>query len=402
MPRSLTLLALAILLLGASCAPSSPVVSPTAAPACVQSGDEEPLDDTCPDDSPQRHPPGGLPQLLPTPVPAATTPASPPRVEVVVEGVSMPIGLTWTPDGRKLFFSEVKEGTIRVMVNGTLQPQPFVTLPIAKGAETGMLGLAVDPDYATNRYVYAYHSDPDQQRNVVLRFEDRNGTASPPTEIVKSVAVSTSGGAHNGGRLAFGPDGKLYVSAGNSQSTKVGQDQCKLGGKILRVERDGSLPADNPYNCTPGWAMGFRNPFGMAFHPLSGALFVTDNGGKGRDELDVVRREGNYGHPIVEGAPGDPRFVDPIWESGPVSVGPTGLAFYTGDRLPEFKHDLFFCGVHTGQLSRVRLAAPSYERVEAMDVGIMRDQVDCRLDVADGPDGALYFTDFSRILRITR
>jgi glucose/arabinose dehydrogenase len=288
-----------------------------------------------------------------------------------------------------------------VMVNGVLQPQPFVSLPIARGAETGMLGLAVDPGYATNRTVYAYYSDPRQDRNVVLRFEDRDGGASPPTEIVKSVAVSTSGGAHNGGRLAFGPDGKLYITAGNSQSTRVGQDQCKLGGKILRVERDGSLPNDSPYSCSPGWAMGFRNPFGMAFHPLTGALFVTDNGGKGRDELDIVRREGNYGHPIVEGAPGDPRFVDPIWESGPVSVGPTGLAFYTGDRLPEFKHDLFFCGVHTGQLSRVRLAAPSYDRVEAMDVGIMRDQVDCRLDVADGPDGALYFTDFSRILRIT-
>jgi glucose/arabinose dehydrogenase len=301
-----------------------------------------------------------------------------------------------------MFFSEVKLGQIRTMVDGVLQPEPFVKLPIAKGAETGMLGLAIDPNYDRNRYLYAYYSDPNQHRNVVLRFEDRDGKAANQVELFKSVAISERGGAHNGGRLAFGPDGMLYATAGNSQSTKIGQDACKLGGKVLRVKPDGTRPDDDPFACSTAFAIGFRNPFGMGFHPLSGQLFVTDNGGKGHDELDLVRREANYGHPIVEGAPGDRRFVDPLWHSGPVSTGASGLTFYTGDRLPEFKNDLFFCHVHTGQLSWARLAAPSFDRIEALQVEVMRDQVDCRLDVANGPDGALYFSNLGKIGRITR
>lgn len=399
MPRAhVVCLLLLSVLLTVACQPAAPAPSPE---LCDATGEEEPADD-CGGDVASRHPPGGLPQLLPTPGPAAPAPLSPLRVETIAEGLSMPLGLAWTPDGRALFFSEVKLGQIRRIVDGVLQPEPFVTLPIAKGSETGLLGLAIDPDYERNRYVYAYRSDPETNRNQVLRFEDRGGRAANTTEILKAVAVSDHGGAHNAGRLAFGPDGMLYVTVGNSQNAKIGQDPCKLGGKVLRVHRDGSRPDDSPFACSAAYALGFRNPFGLAFHPLSGALFVTDNGGRGRDELDLVRREGNYGHALVEGITGDARFVDPLWESGPVSIGPTGLAFYTGDRLPEFKHDLFFCGAHTGQLSQVRLGGPAYDRVEAMRVEVLKDRVDCRLDVADGPDGALYFTNFSTIGRITR
>jgi glucose/arabinose dehydrogenase len=385
-----------------SLTPPPPPATPTpiAAP-CDTSSEDEGVEDDC-GDTATRHPPGGLPQLLPTPVPATQAPTTPPRVETVADGLTMPLGLVWTPDGRKLFFSEVKLGRIRLMIDGVLQPEPFVTLPIAKGAETGMLGLAIDPEYDKNHYVYAYHSEADSNRNHVLRFEDRDGRAMNQTEILRSVAISDRGGAHNAGRMAFGPDGMLYVSAGNGQNTKIGQDPCKLGGKVLRVTRDGQTPPDSPFSCSSAFALGFRNPFGLAFHPLTGALFATDNGGKGHDELNLVRREGNYGHSTVEGIAGDPRFVDPLWESGPISIGPTGLAFYTGNRLPEYKNDLFYCGVHTGQLSRVRLAAPAYEQIEAMNVEIMKEQVDCRLDVANGPDGSLYFANFSQIGRITR
>ena len=404
MPRELPLFSLVLVLFTlTACLPRTASPSPTATPACGATGEVEAAEDDCPgEDVSIRHPPGGLPQLLPTPGPAGAAPAAPMRVETVAEGLSLPLGLSWTPDGRKLFFSEVKLGQIRVIVDSVLQPEPFVKLPIAKGAETGMLGLAVDPDYARNHFIYAYHSDPETNRNRVLRFEDRDGKASAPTEILKSVAVSDVGGAHNAGRLGFGPDGMLYVTAGNGQSTKVGQEPCKLGGKVLRVNRDGARPADDPFDCTPSFALGFRNPFGLAFHPLTGALFVTDNGGRGYDELNLVRPGGNYGHPIIEGIANDPRFINPLWESGPVSIGPAGLAFYTGDRLPEFKNDLFFCGFHTGQLSRVRLGPPNYDRIEAMNVEIMRDQVDCRLDVANGPDGALYFASAGKIGRIAR
>ena len=405
MPRTLPPLCLlsVVLLTLAACRPPEPRPEPAASSPCVANADEDPADeDDCAGDTGVRHPPGGLPQLLPTPAPAGPPPGAPLRVETVADGLSMPLGLAWTPDGRKLFFSEVKLGRIRVIVDGVLQSQPFVTLPIVKRGETGMLGLAIDPDYSTNHYVYAYHSDPETNRNHVLRFEDRGGLAVNQTELLKTVAVSDLNAAHNAGRLGFGPDGMLYVTVGNGQNNKAGQDPCKVGGKVLRVTRDGSRPADDPFPCSAAFALGFRNPFGLAFHPRTGALYVTDNGGRGHDELDLVRREGNYGHPIVEGAPGDSRFIDPLWESGPVSTGATGLAFYTGDRLAEFKNDLFLCGVHTGQLSRVRLAGPGFDVVEAMNVEILKDQVDCRLDVANGADGALYFSNFTAIGRITR
>lgn len=403
--QSLLVLLPLLALLGA-CAPAAPSPAATVSPtplsgACGTTDNASEEDDDCAADASLRHPPDGLPQLLPTPAPAGPGPGAPPRVELVADGLSMPISPVWTPDGRKMFFSEVKAGQIRVMIDGVLRPEPFAKLPIAKGAETGLLGLALDPDYARNHFLYAYHSDPSTNRNRVLRFEDRDEQAAEPLEILKSVSVSKAG-VHNGGRLGFGSDGLLYVSVGNGQNSKIGQDPCKLGGKLLRINRDGSEPPDNPHACAPTFALGFRNPFGLAFHPLTGELFVSENGGRGHDEIDLVQRAANYGHPIVEGQANDPRFVDPIWESGPVSIGPTGLAFYTGDRLPEYRDDLFFCGVHTGQLSRLRLARPDYQRVEAMEVQVLRDQVDCRLDVANGPDGALYFTNFSSIARITR
>src|SRR5207244_13435632 len=120
----------------------------------------------------------------------------------------------------------------------------------------------------------------------------------------------------NAGRLDFGRDGKLYVTVGNGQSARTGQDSCKLGGKVLRVNPDGGQPSDNPFACSSAFALGFRNPFGISFHPTTGALFVTDNGGRGHDELDLLHREGNYGQPIAEGAPGDPRSVDALWRAG--------------------------------------------------------------------------------------
>jgi glucose/arabinose dehydrogenase len=248
----------------------------------------------------------------------------------------------------------------------------------------------------------------------VIRFEDRNGQAGPPVEILRTVSVSDAGGAHNGGRLGFGPDGKLYVTAGNSQNVKVGQDPCRPGGKVLRVNRDGSRPDDNPFPCSAVFASGFRNPFGLAFDPRTGSVFVTDNGGRGHDELNLVRAGANYGHALVQGIANDSRFVDPIWESGQISIGPTGLTFYGGDRLPELKNDLLMCGVHNGQLSQVRLASPGLDRVESTRVDLLagigallptdlpREQADCRLDVASGPDGAVYFTNFARIMRLTR
>ncbi|MCC7104992.1 MAG: PQQ-dependent sugar dehydrogenase [Chloroflexi bacterium] len=380
--------------------------TPIAKPEAV-STDEIEQPDPSPDDR-LRHPPGGLPRTALTPAAARTAPATPWRVEPVVDNVSFPIGLSWLPDGRMLF-SEVFKGQVRILERGRLQDRPFAQVQVAKGAETGALGIAVDPDFTSNHYVYLYYSDEASGRNQVVRFTEQNGVGTDMNVILVANQYSKAG-VHNAGRLVFAPDKTLFVSVGNGQNSKIGQDPCKLGGKILHVNRDGTPAAGNPSACAPVYAWGFRNPMGLAYDAKMNVLLATENGGEGHDELDLVRVGANYGHPIVEGTVNDPRFVDPVWESEQVSIGPSGLTVYRGDMLPEFDGDVFFCGVHTGQLSRARLRAPSYDQVESVQVDILKpperaletQPYECRLDVATGPDGALYFSHMTSIWKVVR
>jgi len=348
-----------------------------------------------------------LPTATPLPRLADGPDAVAPRSSVYLDGLKVPVGLVFAPDGR-LFFSEVFTGNVRVAERdgdrARLLEQPFVSLEIAKGAETGVLGLALHPDFEHNRWVYLYYSEPDPTRrdrvplrNRLVRFTEQDNVGAEMTVILDDIDIHREG-RHNGGRLAFGPDGKLYVTVGNAQDRSHSQDMRRPNGKILRINPDGSIPADNPFPGSPIYALGFRNPFGLAIQPETGQVFATDNGGGSNDELNLVRPSGNYGFPTHEGIANDPRFVDPIWESGSQTIGPTGLAFYTGDQLPQYRGDLFFCAVNTGLMTRLRLAGPESDRAE----GAEEVAKDCHLDVANGPDGALYYASMSQILRLGR
>ncbi len=177
------------------------------------------------------------------------------------------------------------------------------------------------------------------------------------------------------------------------------QDPRYVQGKILRVNRDGSVPEDNPYPGSPAYAVGFRNVWGLAFHPRTGRLYATDNGPRGYDEVNLVLPGLNYGYPTIEGGRGDrPGLVDPLWDSGEERLGIAGGAFYTGDRFPEYRGDFFFCAFNSGTLRRARLGGAAFDVVEAVET--VADE--CRLDVADGPDGTLYFTDMFQIRRLVR
>ncbi|MCC7104614.1 MAG: PQQ-dependent sugar dehydrogenase [Chloroflexi bacterium] len=333
----------------------------------------------------------------------ATRQGRPPVVAptTFVDGVLLPVGLTFAPDGR-LFFVEVNKGAIRVVENGALRPRPFATLEVAKGTEHGALGLALDPDFTRNHYVYLYYTVPKKSgkpdANRVVRFTDVNSEGQDVRTVFDNIPVDVKG-AHNGGRMAFGPDGKLYVSTGAPGDEGNDAQQLNvLEGKILRLNPDGSVPSDNPFPGSPVFALGFRNPFGMAFHPTTGELYVVDNGPRGYDELDLVQAGGNYGAPLVAGDAHDPRFVDPLWNSGEERLGVAGLTFYTGNKLPEYQGDAFLCFWNPGLLHRVRLSGPDFRQVaEAEDLS-----VDCRVDVATGPDGALYVASIASIQRLSR
>jgi glucose/arabinose dehydrogenase len=348
-----------------------------------------------------------LPTATPHPSIADTGEVVPPRSEVYVDGVSMPVGLVFTPDGR-LLFSEAFDGTVRVAERvgeqARLLPTPFVKLDIAKGGEAGALGLAVDPNYAQNRWVYLYYSQPDPTKadrrpwhNRIVRFTDVDNVGQNMTVIFDNIEMSRQG-RHNGGRMLFGPDGKLYVTVGNAEEKENSQDLKNPNGKVLRLNPDGSIPSDNPFPGSPIYAYGFRNMFGLALHPTTNAFYVTENSGDSHDEINLIQPGGNYGFPFYEGAGDDPRFVDPIWESGARTIGPTGLTFYTGDQIPQYRGDLFFCAVNTGALTRLRLSSADYQTVEGSEV-IANN---CHLDVTNGLDGRLYYASVSQILRLGR
>jgi glucose/arabinose dehydrogenase/4-amino-4-deoxy-L-arabinose transferase-like glycosyltransferase len=333
-------------------------------------------------------------------------PPRPPRVDLFVGGVSFPSALQFAPDGR-LFFNEVLAGKVRIAsAAGELQAEPFVTLPTTKGVEQGALGLALDPEFPQNHWVYVFYSEADAEnrpvRNRLLRFTERDGRATESTLILGDLPINQTrfyNGDHNGGRIGFGPDGKLYVSLGEMVRRSLVPDPHTLYGKILRINRDGTVPGDNPYGEYPAYAVGFRNVFGFAFHPSSGRLYATDNGPEGFDELNLVQPGRDYGYPAVEGGPaGITGLEDPLWDSAEERLGISGLAFSTGSLFPEYAGDLFFCSFTTGALRRVRLTGPALDDVAWVEV-IAHD---CRLDVTNGPDGTLYFSDLARIFRLAR
>ncbi len=335
-----------------------------------------------------------------TPTPVAGL-ASGVRVTPYVEGVVMPLSLTFAPDGR-LFFIEYLKGVVRIAKpDGTLQPEPFVEPPVRTHKEQGLLGIALDPDFAQNRWVYVFFTQArgngdKADDNRVVRYTERDGLATERTVILRDLPVGVC--CHNGGRIGFGPDGKLYVTIGDLNDGDKAQNPKRFHGKILRIERDGAIPADNPDPTSPIFALGFRNPFGLAFHPKTGLPYVSENGEVGHDEINRVVPGGNYGNPEYDGKVGVPGIEDPIWESGRGRVAPSGAAFYTGSQMPEYQNDFFFCAFNTGDLTRMRLGGPDFDQVEQQEV-VYRG---CHLDVADGPDGALYLSTFTGIFRLGR
>ena len=396
MTRLIRILAIAVVALcvGIACAPAAPTPPPETPVATPTAQRDRPATPT------PKPPPTPEPRARNTPTPVAQPPPEI-RITQVADDLNLPVALTFAPDGR-LFFNEVKKGTVRIVdADGILRPEPFIQLEVPNRTEQGVLGLALDPDFATNRYVYVFRTEAvrhggEPEDNRVVRYTERDGLGTNRTKIVDNLPVGLC--CHNGGKIGFGPDGKLYVTVGDQTQTERAQNPDRLHGKVLRLNPDGTVPADNPFPGSPVFALGFRNPWGLAFHPLTGVPYVTENGDVGHDEVNRVVAGGNYGSPKVDGRVGDPRFVDPIWESGNGRIAPTGATFYTGHAMPEYLHDLFFCAFNTGDLTRMRLGGPNLDVVVEQEV--LSKQ--CYLDVANGPDGALYFASLTGIHRFGR
>jgi glucose/arabinose dehydrogenase len=335
--------------------------------------------------------------------PTVPTPAVAIRTETVVSNASFPVSLVFAPDGR-LFYTELQTGNVRIVQNPTTaNPQllvtPFVTVPVATTGEQGLLGLALDPSFAQNRFVYIYHTHPNPLRNRVVRFTEANNVGSNETTIVDNLPVNSN---HNGGRLAFGADGLLYVTVGDAGDAANAQSAASRAGKLLRFNRDGTIPAGNPTAGNALFALGLRNPFGVAFHPTAGTPYVSDNGPNCDDELNRIVAGGNYGwRPNYPCGDNDPQFRAPIQRFNP-PIAPTGMTFYTGSVFPEWAtHHLFLTNFVDGTLRRFVVDEAQAGMVLEQQT-LINGAFGALLDVKQGPDGNLYVAAETSIIRIVR
>jgi glucose/arabinose dehydrogenase len=351
-----------------------------------------------------------------TTTPTATSASKPPVVSRCdVAPQSPPSGtisanfataLAFAPDGR-LFYAE-RSGTVRVWQSGRSRVFARVPTVTTEGggsySERGLLGLAISPTFARDRSVYAFYSDADRAHQRVIRWTDCAGTATRARIIITLPAGSDC--CHKGGRIAFGPDGMLYVTLGDEHIASSAQNHGDVRGKLLRYTPSGGIPPGNPFG-NAVWAYGFRNPFGLAISS-SGRIAVTSNGPTGDANspstgydtvVDGVARGGGYqwancygyGHLLPGHSSCGAGEIGPSWSSESSTVVPTG-AWYVDSAGPSgYRGRLVFCTYAGGML----ILVPG-----SPHASVRSGPSACRLAVTQAPNHALYYSDASHIYRI--
>lgn len=336
---------------------------------------------------------------LPSSVPNAVVPSVTTEgqggytVETVATGLDTPWSMAFTSDTRMLVTE--RPGQLRVIENGELRAEPLhVFAEITERGEDGLMSLALHPNYAENGLVYAslvYAADG-ALLTKVIRFHDDGDAISGIETILDRIPAAKY---HAGCRLAFGPDGMLYVTTGDATDRNIAQDLASLGGKILRVTPDGDVPTDNPFAGSPVWSYGHRNGQGIAWS-ADGTLYESEHGPTnfdgppGGDEINRIEKGANYGWPLVSHAKTREGTVAPVVVYTPAEA-PASLLRYAGNGIPEFTNHFFFGALVGKGLVHLTPNGDGFasEKLFANEYGRIRD-------VIEGPDGSIYFTTSNR------
>lgn len=310
----------------------------------------------------------------------------------VVRGLDVPWAIAFTSPQRMLVTERV--GRIRAIIDGVLQPEALVSFSdVSSTDEEWLMSLTLDPNYEQNKYLYTsyVYSGASGMAVKVVRLTDRGSSLAEPVIILDNIPAAKY---HAGSRLAFGPDGKLYISTGDATNKSLAQDKDSLAGKILRINADGTVPQNNPEPGNPLWSYGHRNPQGLAW--LGNDLYSSEHGPSvfdgpaGGDEINRIVKWGNYGWPLVSHTKTKEGTVTPLRVFTPAEA-PASLMAYSGKMFPQYRDYLFFwalkgegiviLSVGGGNLDLVGKIASQYGRIR---------------DVVEAPDGAIYFSTSNR------
>ena len=318
------------------------------------------------------------------------------KIEKVAGGLEVPWSIVWAPDGRMILTE--RPGRVRVIENGTLRPQPLFVVPdVESTGESGLMSVALHPQFSSNHFIYlSYAYARDKVR--VARYRE-----TPEGFVDRKVIIEDIPAAqfHAGCRIRFGPDGKLYITTGDATQRQLAQQLNSLAGKTLRLNDDGTVPQDNPFvsqqNARPEiWTYGHRNSQGMDWQPGSNLMFQTEHGPsgfdgpEGGDEVNIVERGKNYGWPLIHHKETRAGLESPLLEYTPACAPASGM-FYRGSVFSQFKGNFFFGCLRGERLIRVVLDGRRVVSQEDLVKGYGRIR-----DVAEGPDGWLYFSTSNR------
>lgn len=299
-------------------------------------------------------------------------------VQVLAKNLDVPWAIDIAEDGR-LFFTE-RLGRIRVIdKDGMLLPDPVGYINVEQNSESGLLGLALHPNFTENHLLYVYHtySNDSAVLNQVLMLTEKDNKIVESKVIIDKIPAADR---NDGGKIKFGPDGKLYIATGDVRQPGLAQNAGSLAGKILRLNPDGSIPEDNPFEGSPVYSYGHRNVQGLAWHPLTGELYASEHGAEGNDEINIIKPGTNYGWPIEDC--NAQKFEKPVVCFNP-AVAPAGMIFAASDGLG-YQNDILLATLKAQHIRLIDLESHIENNI-LTGYGRIRD-------VIEASDGSLYVT----------